>query len=63
MITGYKVEKHKAHETPYFGLKAYELNKGPIDHLISKKDCVDYLKNYSLLGRSCFQQAFEFITA
>lgn len=63
MITGFKVEKQKAHETPYFGLQAYELNKGPIDHLINKKDCAAYLKSYSLLGRRCFQQAFEYITA
>lgn len=50
------------HKTPYYGLKAFEVKGGPIDHLISKKDCTDYLANYSLLGRKCFQESFAFIT-
>ena len=62
MITGYKVEQNRLHDTPYYGLKAYETHKGPIDHFVGQKDCKEYLNSYSLLGRRCFQQSFEFIT-
>ena len=63
MVTGYKIERNAVDQSPYFGLQAYERNKGPIDHLISKQDCQSFLASHSLLGRRCFQQAFEFITA
>lgn len=49
------------HRTPYFGLKAFEKEGKPIDHMISKKDCVEYLQKYTLLGRKCFQDVMNFI--
>ena len=51
MLTGYTLSRHKMHRTPFFGLKAYEKEGKAIDHLISKKDCIEYMEKYSLLGR------------
>jgi hypothetical protein len=62
LAIAYQVERNNVHKTPFYGLKAYEKNKGPINQLISKKNCQEYLNKYSLLGRRCFQEVFEFIT-
>lgn len=62
LAIGYKVEKNSINKTPFYGLKSFEKNKGPINHLLNKKDCVEYLNSYSLLGRRCFQEVFEYIT-
>ena len=40
MLTGYGVERKKIDQTPYYGLRAYEKEGKPIDHLLAKKDCV-----------------------
>ena len=61
MVTGYRVERNKLKQTPYYGLKAFEKNKGPIDHLLKKKDCIEMLQSFSLLGRTCFNEAFRYI--
>lgn len=61
IVSSYSVEKAKMHLTPYYGLRAYENEGAPINHLIAKKDCQTYLNNFSLLGRVCFQQAFKYI--
>ena len=63
LITGYNVEHSKHHATPFFGLESSQRNKGPINHLINKKDCVEHLGSRSLLGRACFLKAFKFIIA
>ena len=55
LVTGYAIERDKVNDTPYYGLQAFEENKGPIDHLVNRKDCIEFLNNYSLLGRVCFQ--------
>lgn len=39
IVSGYSVEKAKMHLTPYYGLRAYENEGAPINHLIAKKDC------------------------
>ena len=51
MLTGYQVERKKINQTPFFGLKAFEKEGKPIDHLVSKKDCTKYLEKFTLLGR------------
>ena len=62
MLTGYSVERNKIDRTPYYGLRAYETDGKPIDHLVAKKDVVQYLQKYTLLGRKCFLEAMAFIT-
>lgn len=62
MLTGYQVERKKINQTPFFGLKAFEKEGKPIDHLVSKKDCTKYLEKFTLLGRQCFLDAMAFIT-
>ena len=44
MVTGYSVKRDRINKTPYYGLKAYEQEGKPIDHLIAKKDAVEYLQ-------------------
>lgn len=46
-------------QKPIYGLKAYELNKGPIQHFVSKAQALDMLQNHALISRPSFYQAFS----
>jgi hypothetical protein len=61
MVTSLKIERSSNQRAPLFGLASYELNKGPIKHLISKRQATDLLSNHSLLGRTCFQQLLAYV--
>ena len=63
MITGFKIERNTLHATPYNGLAAYERNGGPIQHLVSKPQAIEMLKDFSLFGRRCFNKAFKLINS
>ena len=36
LVTGYQVERSSSHRPPYYGLKAYEQNGGPINKLVAQ---------------------------
>jgi hypothetical protein len=61
MVTGYKVERNRAKQVKYYGLAASEINGGPIQHFLSKKQATEILQNYSLTGRICFYNAMQFV--
>ena len=42
-ITGFKVKRNALYRQPFYALKAYERNGGPIDHLIGKKQAIDMM--------------------
>ena len=61
MVTGFKVERNSAKQIPYYGLSAYERNGGPIEHFITKKQAIDFLQNFSMIGRNCFNEEMAFV--
>ena len=61
LITGYNIEKNNVNQVPYYALKAYERNGGPINHLVGREQAKGVLKDYSLLGRRCFYHSLKFI--
>ena len=53
-VKGFKIKRNELFTPPYYALKAYENNKGPIDHLISTKQAISLLKTASIVGRHHF---------
>ena len=61
MVKAFSVARNEIDRCPYYGLKAFEKNRGPIHHLISKKDAIELHNDYSLIGRTCFNEAIAYV--
>ena len=47
----------------YYAIQAFENNKGPIDHLISKQDAIDIMKSQALISKLHFYECQKFINS
>lgn len=54
MVKSYRIEEEEKQQSPFFALRACELNKGQIEQMLGQKEAKKLLKEYSIFGKSAF---------
>lgn len=60
-VESFKVHRNELLNPPFYALKAYELNKGPIDQLVGKKNALSLLKTISIVSKPQFYKVLRTI--
>jgi len=61
MIRGYSVKRTSVAQAPFYAIAAWERNGKPIVPHMQRKQVLELMECYSMVGRRCFNEVNEYI--